>query len=165
MTKVMTLLAALMLGSAAVAHEYNVGALQIDHPYIPAPFAGAKSAAGYMVIVNNGPEADRLIGARAGFADMTMLHQSQTDAAGVATMTHVPALDLPAGATVALEGGGYHVMFMGLTGPLAEDAMLPVTLTFERAGEIEVEFKVDHSGAGGHDHMQHGDAAAPAAGG
>lgn len=156
MTKILTLLAALMLGSAALAHQITVGDLEFVHPRIPAPFAGAKSAAGYTAIVNSGTEADRLIRVRAGFADKTMLHESKTNADGVATMAHVEALEIPAGETVVLEPGRYHVMFMGLTQTLPEGAMLPVTLTFEKAGDVTVDFMVDPPGEDGASHTGHG---------
>ena len=152
MTRIVTLLAALLLGTAAPAHQITIGDLEIVHASIPAPFTGAKSAAGYMAIVNNGTEADRLIAASAGFADMAMLHQSRTDASGVSTMTHVEALEIPAGETVMLEQGGYHAMFMGLNRTLTEGDMLPATLTFEKAGTVELEFMVDPPGEGGHEH-------------
>lgn len=156
MTKILPLVAALLLGTAASAHQITIGNLEIVHASIPAPFAGAKSAAGYMAIVNSGSEPDRLIAATAGFAAVAKLHKSQTDANGVATMSHVEALEIPAGETVMLESGGYHVMFMGLTGPLTEGDMLPATLTFEKAGTVELEFMVDPPGAVDHETMQHG---------
>ena len=77
--------------------------------------------------------------------------------------SHVDHLDIPPGQTVSLERGGYHVMFMGLTGPLTEGEMHKAVLIFERAGRVEVEFMVDPPGGdGGHDHSQmdhsqHGD--------
>jgi len=152
MTKTLTLLAALLLGTAAPAHQITIGNLEIVHASIPAPFAGAKSAAGFMAIVNNGTEPDRLIGASAGFANMTQVHESKTDANGIATMNHIEALEIPAGETVMLEHGGYHVMFMGLKQTLTEGDMLPATLIFEKAGTVELEFMVDPPGKGGHDH-------------
>jgi hypothetical protein len=163
MTRLVLSLAALLLGTTATAHEFTAGTLTIIHPAIPAPFAGARSAAGYLSIVNGGTEADRLIGASAGFADVTMLHESRTDADGVATMSHVPGIEIPAGASVTLERGGYHLMFMGLTQRLTEGDMLPATLTFETAGTVAVEFEVEPPGAEKDDHSQHGAASAPAA--
>ncbi|WP_283180232.1 copper chaperone PCu(A)C [Gemmobacter sp. 24YEA27] len=56
---------------------------------------------------------------------------------------HVPVLEIPAGETVALERGGYHIMFMGLKQSLKKGEMVPGTLVFERAGRIEVEFSID----------------------
>jgi copper(I)-binding protein len=163
MIRTLTLLAALLLGSTAHAHQITVGDLEIIHPAIPAPFAGAKSAAGYMAIVNNGTQADRLIGVSAGFADRAMLHLSQTSADGVATMSHIEALEIPPGETVMLESGGYHVMFMGLKQTLSEGDVLPATLTFEKAGSVDIEFMVDPPGDAAQHHEQHG--AAPEQGG
>ena len=56
-----TLIAALMLGSAAFAHEVKQGDLEIYHPNIPQPPVTAKSAAGYMVVVNEGAQSLSLI--------------------------------------------------------------------------------------------------------
>src|SRR5690606_22505636 len=55
------LLAALMISTAAHAHGVTEGDIEIIHPNIPQPAAGAKTAGGYMGISNEGAEADRLI--------------------------------------------------------------------------------------------------------
>jgi copper(I)-binding protein len=134
---------------AAVAHDYKLGALEIVHPHIPA--TASSTAGGYLTIINTGTEADTLIGVSTGFSKSAMLHETTVDAAGVARMTHLEALPIGPGATVTLEAGALHVMFIGVTGPLTEGQMLPATLTFEKAGSIEVEFKIEAKGAV-HDH-------------
>ncbi len=48
-------------------------------------------------------------------------------------------LELPAGEQVSLEPGGYHVMLLELQAPIAEGDTVPVTLTFEKAGEVQVD--------------------------
>jgi copper(I)-binding protein len=131
----------------AFAHEYTLGTLEIIHPHIPAAIGRAPTAAGFLQITNTGTEPDALIAATAPFADRAEVHESKVDASGVATMTHIERLDILPGETVTLEHGGYHVMFMGVKEPPAEGMMLPVTLTFEKAGSIEVEFKVEARGA------------------
>ncbi len=95
------------------------------------------------MIVNHGATDDRLIGAQSPAAASAMVHESKVDASGVATMSHLPALDIPAGATVKLERGGLHIMFMGLSAAMAEGDSIPVTLIFEKAGPVDVEFKVE----------------------
>ena len=156
MTRTLTLIAALICGTAALAHEATLGDLTVIHSRIPAPRATATSAAGYMAIANDGTEADRLIGVSAGFAAEAAVHETVTDAEGVARMIALPALDIPAGDTVVLEPGGMHVMFLGLKPGLAEGQMLPATLTFEKAGPMEIEFMVDPAeAAAGHDHSGH----------
>jgi copper(I)-binding protein len=48
-------------------------------------------------------------------------------------------LELPAGVQVSLEPGGFHIMLLELKTPIAEGDTIPVTLTFEKAGEVEVD--------------------------
>lgn len=54
------------------------------------------------------------------------------------TMRPVEAVEVPAGARVVFEPGGYHVMVLNLDEALVAGEELPVTLTFEKAGDIEV---------------------------
>ena len=154
MPKTFALIAALLLGGTAGAHELTVGDLQFIHPHIPQPAATAQVAGGYMAISNAGAQADRLVGVSSAIAKSVSLHQSSVDANGVASMSPVKALEIPSGETVLLEPGGYHIMFMGLTGRFTEGDMLPVTLTFERAGAIDMEFMVDPADGAAmvHDH-------------
>lgn len=158
MNRFLTLAAAILLAVPAFAHDFTAGTLQIIHPHIPQPATSAKAAGGFMAIVNNGTEADRLIGAESDIAMKTEVHESRVDANGVGTMTHVDAIEIPAGGTVNLEHGGYHVMFMGLTAPLAEGEMHKAVLIFEKAGRVEIEFQIDPpTGQGGaHGAMDHG---------
>jgi copper(I)-binding protein len=70
-------------------------------------------------------------------------------------MLPVDIVEIPAGATVAFEPGGLHVMFMGVAGAaLREGGHLTATLEFERAGEVEVTFNVE-ARTGGPDHGEH----------
>lgn len=135
----------------ALAHDYTLGNLQIVHPTIPTPAENAKVAGGFLTIVNSGAEEDKLLSAKADFA-MAQLHKSEVDASGMAKMTEQEFIAIPANETVVLEHGGLHVMFMGLTQSLAEGSMVPVTLVFEKAGEITVDFAVE---AAAMDHTMH----------
>jgi len=150
-------ISALLLGSLSVAHAHGVtvGALEIEHPAIPAPAAGAQSAAGYLGIVNTGSTAERLLGVETGIAKRAMLHTTEHAADGVARMVHLDAIDIPAGGTVTLAPGGLHIMLMGLTGPVTEGEMIPATLIFETAGRVEVEFSVDAPAGMDHSQMDH----------
>jgi copper(I)-binding protein len=152
------LVTTLLLGSLSLAHAdgVTIGDLQIVHPAIPAPPAGAKSAAGYLEIVNDGSAADRLLGIETGFAKRAMLHTTEHAEDGVARMVHLTAIDIPADGTVTLARGGLHIMLMGLTGPLSEGDIVPATLIFEKAGRVEVEFHVDAPLGADHGQMDHG---------
>lgn len=160
MQRILSLVAALFLAVPALAHDVKVGDLEIIHPHIPQPAGSAKAAGGYVAIHNSGAEADRLIGVETDIAAKAETHESKVDANGVGTMEHVESVEIPAGQTVNLEHGGYHIMFMGLTGPLLEGEMHKVTLIFEKAGPVDIEFMIDPPmGETGMDHSKMGDAA------
>jgi periplasmic copper chaperone A len=157
MTRILALLAT-FLAAPVLSHELTVGDLQFIHPHIPQPAATAKAAGGFMAIVNNGSEPDRLIGLESDIAAKSEVHESKVDANGVGTMSHVDFIEIPAGDTVSLEHGGYHIMFMGLTGTLTEGEMRKATLIFEKAGRVEIEFMIDPpAGQGSMDATDHSD--------
>lgn len=155
MKPLFSIVAALSLSTAALAHEFTANGLEIDHPMTFETAATAKVGGGYMTITNNGDAPDALIGVTADFPRV-MIHQT-VEEDGIAKMSHVDRIEIPAGETVKLKPGGFHVMFMGLEEPLAAGETFPATLIFETAGEVDVTFNVeartsdavDHSG---HDH-------------
>lgn len=147
-------------GGAAQAHDSHVGDLHLDHPWIPETPPGASTAAGYLEISNQGDEPDRLLAVRCAFARSAELHEVTIDDSGTMQMRPLShGLEIPPGATIKLARGGYHLMFMHvLERPVAGD-MLPVTLVFEQAGEVEAMFLVQGAGEAGmemgdHMHME-----------
>lgn len=139
---------------AAWSHGFTLGNLEIGHPWSRATLPGAKVAAGYLTVKNNGTEADRLIAVESRISQKAEIHEmAVTD--GVMTMRPVAGgLEIPAGGEVKLEPGSFHLMFIGLKEPAVEGVKFPGTLTFEKAGRVEVEFAVDKPG-GGADHSGH----------
>ena len=143
----------LILPLPALAHDYRIGTLSIAHPTTPETPPTARSAAGYMSITNEGDEADALVSIDSELPSASIHRSEVVD--GIATMSPVVRLEIPARETVTLEPGGLHVMFMGLEAPLTAGGRLPATLVFERAGPIEVIFQVEPRGGGtdhGHEH-------------
>ncbi|AMJ62232.1 copper chaperone PCu(A)C [Bosea sp. PAMC 26642] len=143
---------ALTLTSAAsFAHDYKAGSLKIGHPWSRATPAGAKVGGGYLSIENTGTEPDRLVSISAAFSGRIEVHEMATTD-GIMTMRPLDAgLVIPAGGKVELKPGGFHIMFMDLQQPLKQDERLKGVLTFEKAGPVEVEFKVEGIGAKGGD--------------
>jgi periplasmic copper chaperone A len=155
MKRLLALATVLTLAAPALAHEVTVGDLQIIHPHIPQPAASAKAAGGFMAIVNNGTEVDRLIGVESDIAAKTEVHLSKVDANGIGTMEQVEAVEITPGATVNLEHGSFHIMLMGLKDSLTEGERHKATLIFERAGRVEIEFEIDPPmGQGEMDHSK-----------
>ena len=106
--------------------------------------SNARSGAAFMVIENTGPTDDRLIAVQSEAAARVELHTHIADDNGVMRMRPVEdGFALPSGSRHALERGGDHVMFMGLSAPFENGTTVPVTLIFEQAGPIEVEIPVD----------------------
>ncbi|KUO53874.1 MAG: hypothetical protein APF80_16920 [Alphaproteobacteria bacterium BRH_c36] len=121
--------------------------LSVDKPWTRATPPGAKVAGGFLTITNSGKEPDRLIGASFALSKSVEVHEMRmTD--GVMRMNEVKGgLEIAPGTTVELKPGGYHLMFMDLTGTPKESESVKGTLQFEKAGEIAVEFAVAPIGA------------------
>lgn len=151
----LALLGAIALSGAAHAHSVKKDTLEIIHPHINEPFAGAKSAAAYMAISNEGTTTDRLIAIETAAAKKTTLHTTDHGSDGVARMQPVAGIEIPPGEIVNLEPGGLHVMLMGLTAPLKEGDMVSATFHFEQAGAVRVEFMVDPTDGVDHSKMGH----------
>lgn len=135
--------ATLALGAATLvlAHSYTKAQLKIGHPWARATVAGQSAGGAFMKIENTGSTPDKLIGASTPAAASVQLHSMAMEGE-VMRMREVPAIELPPGKTVELAPGQFHMMLMGLKAPLKADDKLPLTLKFEKAGDVEVEVSV-----------------------
>jgi len=135
--------------TVAFAHGYQAGPLKIGHPWSRATPAGAKVGGGYLTIENTGSAPDRLVSVSVPFAGRAEIHEMAMKD-GVMTMRPLDqGVQLPAGAKVEFKPGGYHIMFMELKQQLNQGDSMKGTLTFEKAGSVDVEFKVDSIAAKG----------------
>lgn len=138
----LALVAAVMLAAApAAAHEVKKGAITIEHPLVRASLGRAPNTAGYFVIRNSGPAADRLVGASCACAGRVELH-AHAVSNGVASMRPVTSVTAPAGGSAVFAPQGLHLMIMGVRKPLEAGTMVDLTLRFERAGAVTVPFFV-----------------------
>ena len=145
---------ALLVGfvaSSAQAEDYKAGALQISQPWTRATPKGAQVAGGYLKITNTGTMPDRLTGGSADVAKRFEIHAMSMDG-GVMKMRELKdGVAIPPGKTVELRPGGSHIMMMNLARSLAIGEKVKASLTFERAGKVDVEFDVQALG-GAHGH-------------
>ncbi len=111
-------------------------------PWVRLPVAGSDQTAAYMTITNPGSSPDALLSASSPAASSVELHQSMTDASGMTSMTPVERLEVPAGGTVELKPGGYHLMMMGLQSQLSSGSKVDIELVFEKAGKVKVTAEV-----------------------
>ncbi len=137
-------IAGLMAGlhaTGALAHDFKAGALRIDHPYATPSRPGLTTGAVYFRgIRNTGRADDKLLSASTPVAASVEIHRMQMQG-DVMQMRAVPALEIPAGATVDFkhsQPNGYHLMLLDLKAPLKDGDRFPLTLNFEKAGTHEV---------------------------
>jgi copper(I)-binding protein len=144
MLKKMLLLAALFLPACYVeAHEYAKGHLSIEHPWSMELPPNAPTVAAYFLIRNSGPDADRLNGVDSPIAGTAQLHEHIAQD-GLMKMQHVQTVDIAAGGEVIFAPMAYHVMLLDLKdrSKLTEGQSFPLTLHFEKAGDVTVEVMV-----------------------
>ncbi|MDR6820977.1 copper(I)-binding protein [Neorhizobium sp. 2083] len=150
-----TVIVFLALPRMVFAQEFKVGDIEITQPYARAMLPGAKVGGGYLKVINSG-SADRLVSATAERAASVQLHEMKMDG-GIMVMRELKTgIAIPANAITALKPGGYHVMFMNVRQPFKEGETVKATLTFEKAGPVDVEFMVGPA-AGGMPKMNHDD--------
>jgi periplasmic copper chaperone A len=142
---------AAVFACAALAFATFTAAAQVRvegawaRPTVP----GQQGGGGYLTLTS--AAADRLLGGSTPVAQRVELH-TMSMKGDVMEMRQIDAIELPAGRKVELKPGGLHVMFIGITQPLKQGSKVPVTLRFEKAGEMKVEFEVTHRPAAGHGH-------------
>jgi copper(I)-binding protein len=128
------ILAALVLQAPASASP----AITVSGAYSrPATDMGAV----FLKIENAGKDADRLDRAASEVAGATEVHESYAVDGGEA-MRHVPYLEIPAGKTVTLKSGGYHIMLIGLRHDLQVGQHFTIRLHFAGAGWVDVPVEV-----------------------
>ena len=121
-----------MLAASLPAFAANVS---VSDAWARATMPGQQVSGAYMKIES---DADaRLIGASSPAVPRVEVHEMKMDG-DVMRMRALPnGLALPAGKTVALTPGGYHVMLMDLKATLPKDSTIPLTLTFKNAKAIQ----------------------------
>ncbi|NJP04288.1 MAG: copper chaperone PCu(A)C [Chloroflexaceae bacterium] len=99
--------------------------------------SGLTISAAYMTLVNESNRADALLAATTDVAETVELHQTVVEN-DIMQMRQVDSIPLPAGSTVELKPGDYHLMLVNLKHDLKEGEMVTITLTLQDAGTITV---------------------------
>jgi hypothetical protein len=143
-------LAAVLMVAAVPAFAQS--SIQIEKPWARATPAGAKTGAAYMTIDNKSNVTDRLTGASSDVAKTLQIHEMKV-VEGTMKMREIPGgLPVPAGGSVVLKPGGFHVMLIELNQPLKAGETFALTLVFEKAGKVSIKVPVEAMGAS-HDSM------------
>ena len=126
------LITALCLLAAASAHAQ----VDVTDPWARATGKGQQATGVFMNLTAK--KATRLVGVKSELTSVAQVHEMKMDK-DVMKMQSIKALDLPAGQTVSLKPGSYHVMLMDLKAPVAEGSHVVVTLMFEDAAGVKTQ--------------------------
>ena len=137
-----------MSGMAMPSSVVKIGDIEIGNGYSRATLPGAPVGAGFMTITNTGTTDDTLIAAASDIAGDVQLHNMRVENDVMKMYEMEGGIPIPAGQTVTLAPGGLHVMFMQMKGQLVEGEDVKVTLTFARAGTVDVVLAVRDVAAG-----------------
>ena len=141
----------------AFAASPALAQVSIDQPWMRATPPGAKVAGGFMTVINKGDQADRLVGVASPVAARVELHVHVHEG-GMMKMKQVAGFDIPAEGKFVLKPGGAHLMFVDIKRPITQGETIPVTLKFEKAGELKIDYPVAGLGAMGPAGAAHGGA-------
>ena len=120
--------------------DYKLENLEIERLYIYNTPKGAKTAAGFMKIENEGSKDDQLVSVtNVTFADKTELHEMKMDNK-IMKMRPIKSLTIKNNSEVYLKSSGYHIMFIGLKKQIIEGKYYKATLNFKNSGSIDVMF-------------------------
>lgn len=125
---------------AARAHDYKLGALQIDHPWARATPKGTSVGGGYLKITNTGTTPDRLIGGSSPISGRFEIHEMSMDNGVMRMRPLKEGVEIKPGQTVEFSPGSFHIMFVDLKQPIKEGDRVKGTLVFEKAGSVDVEY-------------------------
>jgi periplasmic copper chaperone A len=127
------------IATAALITGFTTSALAqsvtVNHAWVRASVQGQSATGAFMSITAK--ENLRLVGVASPVAGVAELHEMKMDG-GVMKMRAVEGgLEIPAGKTLELKSGGYHVMLMDLKAALPKDSTVPLTLVFKDAKGVE----------------------------
>jgi copper(I)-binding protein len=120
--------------------------VEIQEPWSRATPPGAKVAVGYMTIRNRSAVPDRLLGGSSPLAARVEAHTMEMKG-DVMRMREAKGFEVPANGSFELKPNGAHLMLVDIKRPLKEGERVPLTLKFEKAGEVKTELSVQSMGA------------------
>ncbi len=142
------------LATSAYAHHpgegtiYEAGDIVVSHAWTYENEAAAHANHVYLTLDNQGGEADRLLKAEVAFAGQAVFQGQALDADGTLEVRDLSAIKVNPGQVLTLQPGAAWIELEGVTQTFEHGKHFDMTLTFEKAGivqiEVEVEERDDH---------------------
>ena len=138
--------AALLMSASASAIAAGKNELSVTQAQAHASVGKMPSSAAFLQIENKGKSDDALLSATSPAAAQVEFHTMSMEG-DVMKMRAVDSIDIKAGEDLAMKPGqGYHLMLMGLKKPLKAGEKFPLTLSFRKAGKVQVSVDVVEMG-------------------
>ena len=153
-----SLIRTLLLSSLMVSGAWAQN-VSVQSAWARATVQGQKATGAFMTLTSKTDTT--LVAITTSVAGVAEVHEMKMDN-NVMQMRALPdGLALPAGKTVALQPGGFHVMLMDLKLPLQKDTTIPLTLRFKDAKGVEssldIKLPVSQVAPAGGTKHQHGE--------
>lgn len=129
-----------LLAVGLITGAQAADSLAFSNAWVRATPPNAKVAGGFVEILNAGKNADRLLSASSDAAERVEIHEMKMAGDVMQMRQLTEGLMIPAGQSVQLKPGSYHLMLMAPKKPIAEGQKLMITLVFEKAGKRSLEF-------------------------
>lgn len=122
---------------SARAHEYEVGKLKVEHPWLRTPAEGDNKGSFYAFLHNNGDTPDKLVAVKVEKFGKAVVHGDPKN------LELETPIVLPPKSKVTLEPGGVHVALLDAKKHLEVGWGLEMTLVFEKAGEVVIDAAIE----------------------
>jgi hypothetical protein len=132
----------LIIAAALLAGMAHAQSVDVKDAWVRTSVQGQKATGAFMKLTAK--DGVKLVAASSPVAGVTEVHEMKMEGDIMKMKAVAGGLDLPAGKTVELKPGGYHVMLMDLKAALPKDSTIPLTLVFKDAKGVEsrLELKV-----------------------
>ena len=132
----------LVFAAALMGGIVHAQSVDVTDAWVRTSVQGQKATGAFMKLTAK--DGAKLVAASSPVAGVTEVHEMKMEGDVMKMKAVAGGLDLPAGKTVELKPGGYHVMLMDLKAALPKDSTIPLTLVFKDAKGVEsrLELKV-----------------------
>lgn len=141
------LAASLLAAAPSSAHyageTFQAGSLVVSHVWAHENPPSSHANAVYLTVVNDGLEADRLMGVEGDFFHSAEFQAPVVDEDGVLRTKSLSAIEIGPGQSLTFQPGGVQILLVGLQTSFFEGDHFHLSLLFERAGRLEVEVEVE----------------------
>ena len=132
----------LVFAAALMGGIVHAQTVDVKDAWVRTSVQGQKATGAFMKLTAK--DGVKLVAASSPVAGVTEVHEMKMEGDVMKMKAVAGGLDLPAGKTVELKAGGYHLMLMDLKAALPKDSTIPLTLLFKDAkgAETRLELKV-----------------------